>query len=676
MNKHSATQYVEHGFALVSIPHGKKGPKKKGWNRRENAITTPKAAAKLNGHNIGLLHEWSATCAIDIDNLKRARAFLSKESIDLSDLLIASDAVQIVSGKQNRAKLIYRLPKRVSPLPHRKLADGALELRCAGVQDVLPPSIHPETGKPYTWRGNWRKLPKLPRSVLSLWRKKGGNDSSKPALATDGVVRALKKCGLYREDAGGGKHLITCPWSEDHTTSGGQGETAYFMPHTNGFDKPAFKCFHAHCADRAIEDLCAFLGLQLPPGVSMRRVADIKARPIDWLWDERIARGKVTILAGHPGLGKSQFALSIAAIVSSGARWPVDRSVCTRGSVVILSAEDTAEDTIRPRLEAAGADLRHVHVIDAVRSTDRDGLPCEMPFDLGRDLAALDTSLDKLPDAALLIIDPITAYLGTTDSHKNAEVRGLLAPLSKLAEKQNVAIICITHLNKGGGGIHSGALMRVMGSLAFVAASRAAYVVVRDPEDHGRRLFLPAKNNLGTDETGFAFRIETRTVSDGIETSRVAWESARIEASVDEMLNTPSVPKQRDAAVDFLKGLLRDGSMPSAQVHKQAEAKGFAWKTVMRAKDQLGIQAVKSRTVHGSWSWMMPNSQKSTIEDGQSGYVGNVGQDGHLHLLRNKSKMAKKEKKEKAAKTYIDGNVRGRVKLKFPPSRRVRSKKS
>jgi len=402
--------------------------------------------------------------------------------------------------------------------------------------------------------------------------------------------------------------------------------------------------------------------------VLMRCVADIETRPIDWMWYGRLARGKVIIVAGHPGTGKSQLGLSCAATVSTGGRWP-DRSPCKHGSVIILSAEDDPADTTGPRLVAAGADLRNVHVIDAVRVTGKDGRPCETQFDLGRDIAALDSALGKMPDAALLIIDPITAYLGSADSHKNAEVRGLLAPLSKLAEKHNIAILCITHLNKGGGaGVGTGALMRVMGSLAFVAAARAAYVVVRDPEDHGRRLFLPAKNNLGTDETGFAFRIQSCKVSDDIETSRVVWESGAIEASVDEMLDAPSEPKKRDAAIEFLKDLLREKPVRSAEVARLAEMAGLAWKTVMRAKDRLGVRAIKERTADGSWSWAMPNYQTASIEDGQTRLVNKNGHLGHVDHLRNKSKLPKKVKKDSR---LLKDHVR-RVKVKFPPSRRVR----
>src|SRR5262249_23252016 len=121
-----------------------------------------------------------------------------------------------------------------------------------------------------------------------------------------------------------------------------------------------------------------------------RRVSDIEAKPVRWLWPGRIARGKVTIIAGNPGVGKSQLTPSIAAIVTTGGRWPVDRNPCPPGDVVFLSAEDDPADTLRPRLEAAGADPHRIHVIDPiVLGYTGDGRQQNRAFSLQRDLEAL-----------------------------------------------------------------------------------------------------------------------------------------------------------------------------------------------------------------------------------------------------------------------------------------------
>lgn len=186
--------YVAHGIALVDIPPRTKRPLTFGWNEEANAITDPERASKLNG-NIGIAHAYCSplpTMALDIDDLPEARIWLADRGVDLDTLLDADDAVQIASGKKDSRKLLFRLPEGISPLPTKQITDPEtgemiLEFRCATangltVQDVLPPSLHPETGKPYQWagKGNWRAIPTIPAALLNVWQSLLKPTATKP----------------------------------------------------------------------------------------------------------------------------------------------------------------------------------------------------------------------------------------------------------------------------------------------------------------------------------------------------------------------------------------------------------------------------------------------------------------------------------------------------------------
>ncbi len=335
------------------------------------------------------------------------------------------------------------------------------------------------------------------------------------------------------------------------------------------------------------------------------RLDEVKPEKIDWLWKERIARGKLTVLAGDPGLGKSFVKLDIAARISKGLAWPDTPDETHKpGGVVLLSAEDGIADTIRPRLDAAGADVSRIVAIEAVSERERSGKARARSFDLTSDIETLEHAVREVDNCKLVIIDPITAYLGATDSHKNGEIRGLLAPLSAFAEKHDVAVLMVSHLNKNTGGA---AIYRTMGSLAFTAAARAAWIVIKDDNDQRRRLVLPIKNNIAPDTGGLAYSI----VPGDNDQPTIEWESDQVQANADEILSHQQATSEGGAleeAKQWLLDVLSDGPLPAADIKQAAKRDGVASRTLIRAKYSLGVAADREGYASdGRWLWALPH---------------------------------------------------------------------
>ena len=218
----------------------------------------------------------------------------------------------------------------------------------------------------------------------------------------------------------------------------------------------------------------------------------------------------------------------------------------------------------------------------------------------------------------LIIIDPITAHLGRTDSHVTAEVRAALAPLQTLAADACAAIILISHLNKGGSGDGS-AMNRVTGSGAFIAVCRSAWLIAPDPKDteKHRRILVPIKNNLSPDKSGFAYIIESVTLPSGISTSRVVFDPLRVHVSADELLQqirpaTEEAKGALDEACEFLRTFLKDGPISAQELETARKANQIAQATLKRARKALGVEA---KRVGEAWHVRMPRASSSARGD-------------------------------------------------------------
>lgn len=329
----------------------------------------------------------------------------------------------------------------------------------------------------------------------------------------------------------------------------------------------------------------------------IKNMEDITPKAIKWLWDQKIAKGKLTLIAGHPGLGKSQISLSIAAAVSNGSPWYGTTENREEKQVIVLSAEDAAEDTIVPRLIVCKATQTNIKILEAVRE-EKGGI---RSFDLTKDIQNLRALFKQLGNVGCVVIDPITAYLGEADSHKNAEVRAVLSQFTDIAAEFGVAIIAVTHLNKSG---NTNAQMSIMGSLAFVAAARAAWLVAKDEDD--KRYFVPMKNNLAVDSKGLTYELESVSFSNSfgeeIKTSKIVW-NGETDKKADDLLKTISKKTgrpdaEKEEAKEFLSELLNENpdGLSKDEILASAKAAGISARTIARAREEMGIESISAGT--------------------------------------------------------------------------------
>ncbi len=306
---------------------------------------------------------------------------------------------------------------------------------------------------------------------------------------------------------------------------------------------------------------------------------EVQAEEIKWLWKPYIPFGKLTIVQGDPGEGKTTFVLQLAAQLSQGKGFDESMEISEPMNVIYQTAEDGLADTVKPRLLSANADCSKIKVIDDTEQS------------LYMDDERLEIAIRE-QNAKLLILDPLQAYLGDrVDMNRANEAREMTKKLSAMAERTGCAVVLVGHMNKGSG---TKAAYRGIGSIDFFAIARSVLLVGRVPNDSNIRAIVQIKNNLEKEGETMAFRLDE---------NGFRW-MGEFDVSADELLSGGANADKHKIAIDFLQNILSDGQeVPASSVFTQARTLGVSKRTIENVKQELGVKSVKRGS---SWMWKMP----------------------------------------------------------------------
>lgn len=554
-----AREYVKNGWALVPIPSGSKAPTAKGWNLKANCVTTVEGCRRIRA-NVGLAHAYSRTCVLDFDDFRKAAGWLADRGVDINELWGALDAVKISSGRENRGKLLYRLPTGIDPLLSYADYENGIELRCAAsngntYQDVLPPSIHPDTGRPYVWEyddmlANWGNPPELPPAVLAVWLKTAPRRVDASAISGlgdhDAALEVLENfnadigfddwlhigMALHHEFAGGyegldlwdtwsansykykdiadlEKHWITFDSRKDgglHTLETMRSKVRNkaatldeFKVEVEGQIALAVAAASAEVADAGVvsRDL-SIVGEK--PMFQFQSLDEFMKRPAQqWIIKDFLPRAALGVLYGASGSGKSFLALDMAISVARGENWRGART--KQGAVGYIVAEGAGGFTSRVQAYCTANDITPAEI------------PLKMLGDapnlmLHKVAAALAAALIVCGPLSVVFVDTYARVMGGGNENEAKDTNTVVANCALIHELTGALVVLIHHSGKD-------AAKGARGSGALKAAADVELEVVRlkdfraltvskmkDADDGGEYHFKLASVTIGEDEDG------------------------------------------------------------------------------------------------------------------------------------------------------------------------------
>lgn len=581
----AALHYVERGWHVHPLKaRSKKPATSKGMRQATTASAqierwwrdTPNA-------NVGIRCNRSGLLVVDIDPRSGGDSSLER-LVEEHGSLPATLEVDTGGGGRH---LYFQCPDE-SARYAKELAPG-VDIKVNGYV-VAPPSVHPSGGV-YSWCDPDASIAVLPDAWIRAVQKSSRSRPNEPAgnslakgqrnKGLTSIAGRLRNAGLDVADLSAALEGINRSRCEPPLESDEVQRIAQSIAR-----------YEAGSPSRGEE-------------VALRPFSEIEQEQVDWIWEQRVARGEITLLVGDPGLGKSQLTCWLAEMVTA-----------RRDTVLMASAEDSPGATIRPRLEVAGAELDRVHLVVL---EDEEGV--EGSIRIPDNVDALRRRIEKAGKVDLLVVDPLTAHLpNEVNSYRDQHVRTALAPLKRLAEEYRCAVVVVMHLNKTAS---DNSLYRVGGSIGFTGAARSVLLLARDPEDSDgergpHRIVANVKNNLAREASSLRFKVKEeplpREQSEGKTHQRLATTSRIVfveEAEISgRQLLSPSGGEReapaREEAVDFLLTLLADGPLPIEEVRTQAGELGISEATLRRAREETGVAAYQIKGEQHSWRYALP----------------------------------------------------------------------